>query len=200
MKTVYLSRTPSPNWTQETPQQKGSFSEIKELCPEIARTPCSSTQCHSLPASRFRGKQLFGPAREWPSREQAKEAGRAWRTASRGGTKAALRLSPPAVCAASTPPRDITGSRPTGKSEEMPIISTSFLPCGLRRAASLRACFPHLPRSQRPPSCRWAENLTGGRRSGGGGEDARRAGRFSLCPSEAASLAALPAVLPARVV
>ena len=39
----------------------------------------------------------------------------------------------------------------------------------------------------------------GGRRCGGGGEDARRAGRFSLCPSKAAPLTALRAVLLARL-
>lgn len=41
----------------------------------------------------------------------------------------------------------------------MPVISTLFLPCGPRRAASLR--FAHLQRSRRPPSCRSAGNLTG---------------------------------------
>lgn len=41
----------------------------------------------------------------------------------------------------------------------MPVISTLFLPCGPRRAASLR--FPHLQRSRRPLSCRSAGNLTG---------------------------------------
>ncbi|XP_059731012.1 uncharacterized protein [Bos indicus] len=185
-----LSLTPSPSCSQESPQEKGSFSNSKKLCPTPARNPFPSTRRHARPASGFRCKQLFGPEREWPGRELAR---RAWRVASRGGTKAALSLNLPAVSASSSPPPDITGPRSTENGEAASAISISSLACGLRRAASLRIRFPHLLRSGRLPSCRSAGDLAAaeaGRMRGG-------KGRFNLCPPEAASLAALRAVLPA---
>ena len=116
--------------------------------------------------------------------------------ASRGGTKTALRLHLPALSASSSPPPDSTGTRSTEKGEAMPAISTSFLACGLRRAASLRIRLPHLQRSGRLPSRRSAGDLAAAAAEAGrmrGGQ-----GRFNLCPSEAASLAALAASGPPR--
>lgn len=64
LKTFYPSYA-GPKTPQETPQQKGSFPQIKGLCPPRPGTASSGTQCHSLSAPRFRCKQLFGPPREW---------------------------------------------------------------------------------------------------------------------------------------
>lgn len=90
----------------------------------------------------------------------------------------------------------------TGKGEGMPVIATSRLPCEPGRAVSLGARCPHLSWSRRFPSCSSGQESGAGRRRGGSGE--RRAtrcgqGLLSLCPSEAASLSALRADLPARL-
>lgn len=179
-KTVDLSFTTGPRWTQETPQEKGSFSKRKGLCPPTLGITFPGTQCHSLPASRFRCKQLFGSAREWPCQEPAMGAGRARRRASRGGTKAALNLSPPVSLPLPRLHPTSPGPGRTVKGEEMPGSSTSCYPCRPRRAASLRARTPHLPRSRAFSLRPLGRGIRRGRRRGGGGE--RCAARWAVQP------------------
>lgn len=57
----------------------------------------------------------------------------------------------------------------------------------------------NLPRSRRSSCCRWGGESGWAGAAVEAGSDARRAGRFSLCPSKAASLATQQAVLPARL-
>lgn len=67
VQTVYLSFTPGPRWTPETPQQKGSFLQqnTQGLGPPTPGT--TSFPGHSVPRTpRCLCQQQFGPAREWP--------------------------------------------------------------------------------------------------------------------------------------
>lgn len=169
--------------TGDSPVEK--VFQQKGLCPPTLGITFSGTQCHSLPVSRFRCKQLFGPAREWPSREQAMEAGRAWRRASRGGTKAALNLNPITVPASSSPPPNITGTRPDGKRRRQDNDFDLVLPVRISQD-----CQPPCPHPSTAAGSEFSLLPLGrGIRRGPG---PRRTGPFSLCTSEAKSLAVLP--------
>lgn len=161
--------------TRDSPVER--VVQQKGLCPPTLGITFPGTQRHSLPDSRFRCQQLFGPAREWPSQEQAMEAGRAWRRASRGGTKAALNLNPPVSLSLPRFHPTSPGPDQTVKGEEMPAISTSCYPCRPLRAASLCVRTPHLPRSRAFSLLPLGRGITRGQRRGGGGERcaARRA-------------------------
>lgn len=113
------------------------------------------------------------------------EAGRAWRRASRGGTKAALNLNPIAVPASSSPPPNITGTRPDGKRRRHDNDFDLVLPVRISQD-----CQP--PRPHPSTAAESAFSLLPLGRGIRRGPVARRAGPFSLCPSEAKSLAVLP--------
>lgn len=143
-------------------QKKGALSPAPGIT-------SSGTELHSRPASRFRCKQLFGPAREWQGREQGGR-GRAERAALRGEPH------PPADPASSSPAPDIPGRDPTGRDEEMPETWTARLLGGPRQpppqlplsSPAVESAFFLLPLPPRESGAGW--------RRGGSRRDARQAG------------------------
>lgn len=114
VKTVYLSHTLDPNWTQETPQQKRSFSQRKVLCPPTpAMTSSGAHATHSQGPDSVVNNCLG-----W--RGSGGAGSRLWK---RGAARAQPRgmgerppyVHPPAVPAASSPPSDTTGTQPDGE-------------------------------------------------------------------------------------
>ncbi|KAF6333417.1 hypothetical protein mRhiFer1_008175 [Rhinolophus ferrumequinum] len=112
------------------------------------------------------------------------EAGRAWRRASRGGTKAALNLNPIVVPASSSPPPDIT-TRPDGKRRRHANDFDLVLPVRISQD-----CQP--PRPHPSTAAESAFSLLSLGRGIRRGPVPPKAGPFSFCPSEAKSLAVLP--------
>nr|XP_010335602.1 uncharacterized protein LOC104651144 [Saimiri boliviensis boliviensis] len=167
------------------------FQQKKGALSPGAGNPSSGTELHSRPASRFRCKQLFGPAREWQGREQ-----RRTRARREGGLKA---WAPPArgprlFLACPRHPR--TGS--DGK-RQRDAGDLGRAPPERAPSASARAPAPALLTCRGVDVLPPAANQVRAGATAEAGATRGRLGRFSLCPSEAASLATRRAVLPARL-